>query len=474
MLRLRWRPIVASPARKTQRGRTPHGCRRTLLCEQLEDRHLLSFIVQAPFHAFGTNPAVPAAADLFNHQQPDFAITNNNLGGTNGTVTIYENTTASTVGDITFTQTQDIPVGKEPIGIIAGRFTSSGLNDLVVANNGDGDGTIAVLLNDANNPGTFLPPVFYNVGGKPFSVFVGQFTGSGNQDILVGTSTDTVSLLLGNGDGTFQPPIQISTGGSGGQHAFACQFTPGGNFSIVVANNASNTISVLLGNGDGTFQPPAIYAVGVQPYTLAVGDVNNDGFADIVVANQDPNGGTISVLLNDGANNFPTRVDYPAGLIPSDVVLGKFRGANDSRVDIAVSNSPVFGGGVSVLLNNGDGTFAPLTNYPTGSYAAGIAVADYNGDGFPDIVVANAFSNTISVLRNDGMQTVPPPGRTPDTKPVQPVNVLTAALSSTNVAPVMPFFTIRDHPADEASLGLVHRTSGHKAEFAAVLDLEWN
>src|SRR5207245_7249201 len=136
-------------------------------------------------------------------------------GAPNGSVTIYKNTTTGPAGDITFAATQEIPMGKEPIGVVAGRFTSDGLNDLVVANNGDGDGTIAVLLNDPNNPGTFLAPVYYNVGGKPFAVVVGQFTGSGYQDIVVGTSTDSVSLLLGNGDGTFQPPIQFSTGGAG-------------------------------------------------------------------------------------------------------------------------------------------------------------------------------------------------------------------------------------------------------------------
>jgi hypothetical protein len=295
------------------------------------------------------------------------------------------------------------------------------------------------------------------VGGKPFSVVVGYFTASGNQDILVGTSTDTVSLLLGNGDGTFQSPIPISTGGDGGLDVSAAPFVAGGNYNIVVANNSTNTISVLLGNGNGTFQPPVIYPVGVQPYTVAVGDVNNDGFADIVVANQDPNGGTVSVLLNDGTNNFPTRVDYPAGTTPSDVVLGNFRGTNDPRLDIAVSNSPIFGGGVSVLLNQGEGTFAPLTSYPTGAYAAGVAIADYNGDGFPDIVVANAFSNSLSVLRNDGMPVPPPPGGAAPADLGKPVLVLSAAPPPATVVPLWTALSMPDHRPDEG--GLVFRPS---------------
>src|SRR5438105_15118626 len=101
------------------------------------------------------------------------------------------------------------------------------------------------------------------MGGPPSSVVVGQFTTSGYLDILVGISnSNTVSLLLGNGDGTFQAPIPISTGGDGSQDVFAGPFTPGGNANIVVTNNSSNTISVIMSNGDGTFQLPAIYPVG--------------------------------------------------------------------------------------------------------------------------------------------------------------------------------------------------------------------
>jgi hypothetical protein len=453
-----------------------HHHPRPLACEQLEDRNLLSFIVQSPFLAVGTNPAAVAVADLFNHGQPDLAITNNYLGAPNGSVTIYKNTTSSPEGDITFAATQEIPMGKEPIGVIAGQFTSAGLNDLVVANNGEGDGTIAVLLNDPNNPGTFLPPVIYSVGGRPFSVVTGQFTSSGYQDILVGTSTDTVSLLLGNGDGTFQPPVQVSTGGDGGRFAIATPFAPGGNYNIVVANNSTNNISVLLGNGDGTFQPPVIYPVGVQPYTLAVGDVSNDGFADIVAANQnldDFSGGSISVLLNDRSNNFPSRTDYGAGAYPTDVLLGNFRG--DDRVDIVVSNGILFfGGGVSVLLNNGDGTFGMPTQYTTGGYAAGVGVADYNGDNFPDIVVANALSGTISVLRND-MQTVPPPGGSADSGPVRPGPALSIIAQPANQAPILPLSETRAHRLAEVNLHLVHNTSAGNAEVSVlfcILDME--
>jgi FG-GAP-like repeat len=451
---------------------------RSLACEPLEDRNMLSFIVQNPVPVTGVNPAVVATADLFNHGQADLAVTNVTLGAPNGSVTIYENTTTSAVGDITFAQTQDIPVGADPIGVIAGRFTGDGLTDLVVAD--AGDGTIAVLLNDPNNPGTFQTPMYYTVGGNPFSVVVGQFTASGHQDILVGTSnsllgtsTDTVSLLFGNGDGTFQAPVQIKTGASGGQDVAAAPFSVGGNYNIVVANYDTNNISVLFGNGDGTFQPPVLYPVGTKPYTVAVGDVNGDGHADIITSNQDD--GTVSVLLNDGTDNFPSRTDYPVGGMPADVVLGNFHG--DSQVDIAVTNYLVIGGSVSVLLNNGDGTFAAATQYTTGSLAAGVAVNDYNGDGFPDMVVANAGSGTLSILRNDTMQPDPPPGGSAATDPLPQAPGKATTAHHADAIAIFASSELRRSLVDEVSLLVLHGKSiGNTAEAALLTDFahEWS
>ena len=117
-----WHRKAEGAAAGPASGRRP----RPLALEALEDRTVLSFVVQSPFSSAGVNPAGVAAADLFRHNQPDLAVTNNNNGGPNGSVTIYRNTTASQAGDITFAQAQDIPVGKEPvpIGRLAGCRTT--------------------------------------------------------------------------------------------------------------------------------------------------------------------------------------------------------------------------------------------------------------------------------------------------------------------------------------------------------------
>ena len=72
----------------------------------------------------------------------------------------------------------------------------------------------------------------------------------------------------------------------------------------------------------------------------------------------------------------------------------------DGKPDIAVANSDT--DTVSVLLNRGDGTFEPKVDYPTGSAPISVAVADLNADGKPDLATTNAFGNTVSVLLGKG------------------------------------------------------------------------
>ena len=90
----------------------------------------------------------------------------------------------------------------------------------------------------------------------------GDFTGDGHLDLAVANSgSNTVSVLLGNGDGTFQPQVTYAVG-QVPQALVAGDFTGDGHLDLAVANSGDNTVSVLLGNGDGTFQPQVTYAVG--------------------------------------------------------------------------------------------------------------------------------------------------------------------------------------------------------------------
>jgi len=177
---------------------------------------------------------------------------------------------------------------------------------------------------------------------------------------------------------------------------------------LVVANAGTNytgtTVSVLLGNGDGTFQPQMDFASGRQPRAVAIGDFNGDGKPDLAVANGILNApGTVSVLLGNGDGTFQPPVAYVAGAIPSGVAVGDFNG--DGNLDLAVVNFSDHT--VSVLAGNGDGTFQTHVDYGTGYGPLGLVVRDFNGDGNPDLAVVtasgpNASLGSVSILLGNG------------------------------------------------------------------------
>jgi hypothetical protein len=162
---------------------------------------------------------------------------------------------------------------------------------------------------------------------------------------------------------------------------------------------------VLLGNGDGTFGAKSDYATGNGPVSVAIGDLNGDGKPDLAVASAGsyPNYyGTVSVLLGNGDGTFGTKTDYATGSNPRSVAIGDFNG--DGKPDLVVANQ--LSSTVSVLFGNGNGTFGARCDYGTGNAPSSVAIGDLNGDGKPDLAVTNegspTASNTVSVLLGNG------------------------------------------------------------------------
>ena len=286
----------------------------------------------------------------------------------------------------------DYATGGSTYSVAIGDFNSDNKLDLAVANYTTN--TVSILL--GNGEETFQNKVDYAVGSLPQSVTVGDFNGDNKSDLAVANAAgNTVSILLGNGDGTFQNKVDYATGSVPCSVAIG-DFNRDGASDLAVADWSDNTVSILLGNGDGTFQNKVDYTVGLQPFSVAIGDFNGDGKSDLAVANNPTT--TVSILLGNGDGTFQNKVDYTAGTFPISVAIGDFN--RDGASDLAVANSR--SDNVSILLGNADGTFQNKVDYAAGSAPRSVTIGDFNGDGASDLAVTNDNSDNVSILLGNG------------------------------------------------------------------------
>jgi hypothetical protein len=261
----------------------------------------------------GTDPTSVAVGDFNGDGIPDLAVANQG----SGTVSILLGN-----GNGTFTQAPASPitVGKDPISVAVGDFNGDGIPDLAVTN--FGGSSVSVLLGNGDGTFTQAPGSPITVGKDPISVAVGDFNGDGIPDLAVTNfGGSSVSVLLGNGDGTFTQatgsPIAV---GSGPFSVGVGDFNGDGKQDLAVAAQFSNSVSVLLGNGDGTFTqasgPPI--TVGSTPISVAVGDFTGDGRQDLAVANFVSASVTVLVNTSQPAVSLsPSSVTFPAAQVGS-------------------------------------------------------------------------------------------------------------------------------------------------------------
>ncbi|MBD3170732.1 MAG: T9SS type A sorting domain-containing protein [candidate division Zixibacteria bacterium] len=144
------------------------------------------------------------------------------------------------------------------------------------------------------------------------------------------------------------------------------------------------------------FEPTVNFSAGNGPSSVYSEDFDGDGDYDLTVANIES--GNVSILLNNGDGTFATAVNYGAGDYPASVLSEDLDGDGDYDLAVANNNSD----NVSILLNNGDGTFATAVDYGAGNGPESIFSEDLDGDGDHDLTVANRWSNNVSVLLNNG------------------------------------------------------------------------
>jgi hypothetical protein len=289
-------------------------------------------------------------------------------------------------GDGTFTASAR--VSGTPVAVAD--FNGDGRPDVLEM----GTGTLLVLL--GNGDGTFQAPVTTASGAALQAIAAADLNGDGKTDV-VGVFGNSLVVYLSNGDATFKPGVPYSLGAgsaeSGGIISFA-DFNGDGKPDIAVSmagDNVAGEEIVFLGNGDGTFQA-AKTSVGIPfPNNAAVGDFNGDGKPDLVLDGPTPcttSDCGIFFLAGNGDGTFQAPILSIANLTGT---LAAADLNDDGKLDLVLE---IGGVAVQTYLGNGDGTFSNANNYlliqisgnPPPSNG-GVAIADFNLDGKPDVAV---------------------------------------------------------------------------------------
>jgi hypothetical protein len=318
-----------------------------------------------------------------------------------------------------FSTKTDFSTGEGPISIAVADFNEDGKPDIAVANYKSN--TVSIFLN-TTVPGSASPSFSsktdLTTGERPMSLSIGDFNGDGKPDIAVANyNSNTVSLLLnttspGAVTPTFSKKIDFPTGERPICVSIA-DFNGDGKPDLAVVNYKSSTVSVFLnttvhGAAAPTFSAKIDLAAGSHPVSISIGDLNADGKPDLAVANYRSN--TVSIFLNTTAldataPSFSTMADVATGDRPMSVSIGDLNG--DGKPDLAVAN---YGSNtVSVLLNTTSQgamipSFSMKTDLIAGTNPQFVCLVDVDGDKRPDIVAANYNGGTLSVFLNTTVQ----------------------------------------------------------------------
>ena len=317
-------------------------------------------------------------------------------------------------GDATFQAIVRVQ-GLLAVGRVAvGDLNGDGKLDVVAADIAGGG--IAVLLGDGKgalgNPARFSSATAF----FPSYLVLADLNGDRKLDVVAYDGTgNTVSVLLGNGAGAFQAATNSPLPGMApnGSNAVIADLTGDGIPDLVVSSatpvNTSfgfsvpvgGTVSILPGKGDGTFQSPVQYKPTSQPYWwMAAADVNGDGLPDLLFTNTVTRApAQVGVMLSNADGTFQAPVSYGTGQLPRSPVLADLNG--DGVPDLVVANAGL-SNDISVLLGAGDGSFQPAVNYPAALGVKSIAVGDVNGDGKPDLVVGNLIGGNLLIFLGAG------------------------------------------------------------------------
>jgi len=241
----------------------------------------------------------------------------------------------------------------------------------------------------------FAPSVASTLPAYHYPLAVGNFNGDAHQDIVTVSSSNIMTIRLGDGAGNFTAG-GTSTVQADSRQIKVADINNDGHEDILVANLGSNTVSVRLGDGAGNLSGSNNVSVGTQPHDLVVADFNSDGHLDFATANFGSN--NVSIRLGNGTGAFANGNILNAGVQPTNIVTGDFN--KDAYTDLAVTNGGA--ANASVFLGNGAGSFSTAPTVSAGNGAVHLVAEDFNQDGNTDLALLNQTANSISIRLGNG------------------------------------------------------------------------
>ncbi|CAF0997315.1 unnamed protein product [Adineta steineri] len=344
-----------------------------------------------------SNPISIATGDVNNDNEIDIIVANSGLGN----IGVFIN-----YGNETFTEqtTYLIDSNAHLQFINVGFLNDDNYLDVIVANSKDDQ--IYVLPGSSN--GSFTKLTTYDsittndiiTNSTPFSIIVADFDGNNRADIAI-TDYGTNDILILNSYSDIlavRETLLIIGLNSLPTMPLVHDFNNDGILDIAVNNFNNNYILIFLGTGNANFIRGPTYGTGDKstPQFFSIGDVNNDNQVDIVIANSGTNG--IGVLLGQKDGSFSTAITYSTGINSAPLFSTLYDLNNDNQLDIVSANYGI--GSIGVFLGSGNGIFANVTTYSTGtgSLPYTVAISDLNNDTYPDIVVSNSLPNRIGIF----------------------------------------------------------------------------
>ncbi len=410
--------------------------------------------------ATGSYPTDVSAGDLDGDGRLDMAITN----FYSNTISVLRNT--STSGSISFASKLDFTTGISPEMVFLGDIDGDGMLDLVVTNYEDI--ALSVLRNTSTSGNiSFAVKQDFTTGLHPDDVSLGDVDGDGKPDIVVTVfSSNAVSVFRNTstiGNVSFASKQDFTTGSTASGVSLG-DVDGDGKLDMVVTCASDNSVSIWRNTsetGNISFASHQDFYSGIWPFNVPLGDIDGDGKIDIITVNLTSN--TVSVLRNTSTSGSITngslavKQDFTTATNPFGISLADVDG--DRKPDFVVTGT--IDNMVSVFRNMstiGNISFSSKQDFKTkGNKSYGVCLGDIDGDGKPDLAIADCDNNIVTVFRNtiSGSITIP-----------TPPNIITVAVINSNQIDI----SWQDNSNDEDGFRIERKTgnSGTYTEIKVV------